>query len=294
MPLLIRRWRQRTGKPWDGWPLVGLHEVEFRVSAVARRWARLELIETTLIIKEDFATILVPESGKRLLSSARHIGDGDKFLRVNRRELILDDLEGNSGRRCRGNRGRYVLGSMPRIRQPGHGQNISDRQPKTTEPQFASTHGAPPSPGEKLSTYGIIYSEGFLAHWIDSPFHSAGGGAMALVFTFPCGRCGKKYSVYYPKVFLYSIYGTGTPAQGAREDEEEMASGAIDVARRRAEASGNVWVDASRESKIVCSCGKSLDLNLAHHPRVPQRRGVTAARQSGVIAFPGVHRKPSS
>lgn len=117
---------------------------------------------------------------------------------------------------------------------------------------------------------------------------------MALVFTFPCGRCGKKYSVYYPKVFLYSIYGTGTPAQGAREDEEDRASGAVDVARRRAEASGNVWVDASRESKIVCTCGKSLDLNLAHHPRVPQRKGVTAVRQSGLIAFPGVHRKPSS
>jgi hypothetical protein len=116
---------------------------------------------------------------------------------------------------------------------------------------------------------------------------------VALVFTFPCGRCGKKYSVYYSKTFVYSVYGTGTPAQGEREDAEEMASGAVDATRRRAEASGNVWVDISKESKITCTCGKNLDLNLANHPRVPQRKGVSGARQTGVIAFPGMHKKPS-
>ena len=59
---------------------------------------------------------------------------------------------------------------------------------------------------------------------------------MALVLTFPCGRCGKKYSIYYPKTFVYSVYGTGTRAQGEREDAEEIASGAVEVspeARRR-------------------------------------------------------------
>ena len=55
---------------------------------------------------------------------------------------------------------------------------------------------------------------------------------MALVLTFPCGRCGKKYSIYYPKAFIYSVYGTGTRARGEREDAEEVASGAVEVPRR--------------------------------------------------------------
>lgn len=117
---------------------------------------------------------------------------------------------------------------------------------------------------------------------------------MALVFTFPCGRCGKKYSIYYPKRFIYSVYGTGTPAQGEREDAEEQASGAVDAARRRAEASGNAWLDASQVSKVTCTCGKNLDLNIANHPRVPQRKGQSVVRQMGVIAFPtGPARKPA-
>ncbi|HKX19966.1 MAG TPA: hypothetical protein VJT33_18335 [bacterium] len=115
---------------------------------------------------------------------------------------------------------------------------------------------------------------------------------MALVFTFPCGRCGKKYSIYYPKKFIYSVYGTGTPAQGEREDAEELASGAIAAARQHAETSGNVWIDASQVSKITCTCGKNLDLNIANHPRVPQRKAQTVVRQTGVIAFPAV-RKPA-
>jgi hypothetical protein len=113
---------------------------------------------------------------------------------------------------------------------------------------------------------------------------------VALVFTFPCGRCGKKYSVYYPKAFVYSVYGTGTPAQGAREDAEEAAAGAVDAARRHAEAAGNVWVDVSQQPKITCACGKNLDLNIANHPRVPQRKGVSGVRQTGVIAFPTPHK----
>jgi hypothetical protein len=113
---------------------------------------------------------------------------------------------------------------------------------------------------------------------------------VALVFTFPCGRCGKKYSIYYPKRFIYSVYGTGTPAQGEREDAEEQASGAIDAARQHAEASGSAWIDASRVSKITCTCGKNLDLNIANHPRVPQRKAQTVVRQTGVIAFPTVRK----
>jgi len=109
---------------------------------------------------------------------------------------------------------------------------------------------------------------------------------VALVFTFPCGRCGKKYSIYYPKRFIYSVYGTGTPAQGEREDAEEQASGAVDAARQHAESSGNVWIDASQVSKVTCTCGKNLDLNIANHPRVPQRKTQAVVRQTGVIAFP--------
>ena len=113
---------------------------------------------------------------------------------------------------------------------------------------------------------------------------------MALVFTFPCGRCGKKYSIYYPKTYIYSVYGTGTPVQGEREDAEEQASGAIDAARQHAETSGNVWIDAGQVSKITCTCGKNLDLNVANHPRVPQRKAQAVVRQTGVIAFPTVRK----
>ena len=110
--------------------------------------------------------------------------------------------------------------------------------------------------------------------------------------TFPCGRCGKKYSVYYPKVFLASVYGTMTPAQAEREDAEEVASGAIETARRRADAIRNVWIDASQQSKVTCTCGKGLNLNLADHPRVPQRKTASGTRQTGVIAFPELPKKP--
>jgi len=115
---------------------------------------------------------------------------------------------------------------------------------------------------------------------------------VALVFTFPCGRCGKKYSIYYPKTFIYSVYGTGTPAQGQREDAEEEASGAIAAARQHAETSGNTWINAGEVSKITCVCGKNLDLNVANHPRVPQRKAQTVARQTGMIAFPTTTKAP--
>ncbi len=115
---------------------------------------------------------------------------------------------------------------------------------------------------------------------------------MALVFTFPCGRCGQKYSIYYPKAFIYTVYGTGTRAQGEREDAEEVAAGAVEAAKRNAEASGNVWVDVSRQPKITCTCGKNLDLNLANHPRVPERKRAASVRQAGVIAFPTAQKRP--
>lgn len=114
---------------------------------------------------------------------------------------------------------------------------------------------------------------------------------MALLMTFPCGRCGKKYSVYYPKTFIASVYGTMTPAQAEREDEEEVASGAIEAARRRAEGEGKIWIDVSQQSKVMCTCGKNLNLNLADHPRVPQRKAAVGTRQTGMIAFPEMPKK---
>jgi len=110
---------------------------------------------------------------------------------------------------------------------------------------------------------------------------------MALVFTFPCGGCGRRYSVYYPKALLYELSGTGTPALGFREDEEEERTGAVAAARRRAEGSGNIWINAAEVQAMVCACGKKLDLNIAHHPRVPQSRTAGAGRQAGFIQFPG-------
>ncbi|HKV44201.1 MAG TPA: hypothetical protein VJT32_05930 [bacterium] len=118
---------------------------------------------------------------------------------------------------------------------------------------------------------------------------------MALLMTFPCGRCGQKYSVYYPKTFIASVYGTMTPAQADREDAEDRAAGAIEAAQRRAESEGKIWIDVSQQSKVTCTCGKTLNLNLADHPRVPQRKGVTTGtRQTGVIAFPEVPKKRHS
>lgn len=110
---------------------------------------------------------------------------------------------------------------------------------------------------------------------------------MANIFTFPCGGCGRPYSVYYPKALLYELSGTGTREMGRREDESEERAGIIDAARRRALDSGNIWVNAAQTDALVCACGKRLDLNIAHHPRVPQSRQARGGRQSGFIPLPG-------
>jgi hypothetical protein len=109
---------------------------------------------------------------------------------------------------------------------------------------------------------------------------------MALIFTFPCGGCRKRYTVYYPKGLMYELSGAGTREMGRAEDDAERASGAIDSARARAEGQGNTWVDAAATLDLVCTCGKKLDMNIAHHPRVPQTKKTTQKRQTGLIPFP--------
>jgi hypothetical protein len=109
---------------------------------------------------------------------------------------------------------------------------------------------------------------------------------MALIFTFPCGGCGRRYTIYYPKSLMYELSGSGTREMGLAEDEAERASGAIDAARGRAEAQGNTWVDASATLNLACVCGKKLDMNIAHHPRVPQSKQPAQKRQTGMIPFP--------
>lgn len=111
--------------------------------------------------------------------------------------------------------------------------------------------------------------------------------AMALVFTFPCGSCGRRYSVYYPKALLYELGGSAPREMGLVEDEEEHRSGAVEAARASAVSAGNIWVDASAELERLCVCGKRLDFNLMHHPRVPQSKALAAKRQTGFIPFPG-------
>jgi hypothetical protein len=85
---------------------------------------------------------------------------------------------------------------------------------------------------------------------------------------------------------MYELSGSGAREMGRAEDEAERASGAIDVARKRAESQGNTWVDASETLNLVCECGKKLDMNIANHPRVPQAKQASGKRQSGLIAFP--------
>lgn len=114
---------------------------------------------------------------------------------------------------------------------------------------------------------------------------------MALVFTFPCGGCGRTYSVYYPKALLYQLSGTAPREMGLKEDEEEQRTGAVDAARMRAKAAGRIFVDASQEMERVCVCGKRLDFNIMHHPRVPQSKEVLVRRQTGLIPFPTTPKK---
>ncbi|HEV8354143.1 MAG TPA: hypothetical protein VGR24_08095 [bacterium] len=109
---------------------------------------------------------------------------------------------------------------------------------------------------------------------------------MALLFTFPCGSCGRKYTVYYPKALMYELSGTAPRQLGEQEDTVERASGAIESAREATERTGNIWVDAGVELERVCVCGKQLDFNLMHHPRVPQSKTVLQKRQTGLIPFP--------
>lgn len=109
---------------------------------------------------------------------------------------------------------------------------------------------------------------------------------MALLFTFPCGSCGRKYTVYYPKALMYELSGTAPRQLGEQEDAAERASGAVAAAREAAERAGNIWVDAAVELERVCVCGKGLDFNLMHHPRVPQSKAVLQKRQTGLIPFP--------
>ncbi|MCS7235274.1 MAG: hypothetical protein RMM30_04780 [Armatimonadota bacterium] len=115
---------------------------------------------------------------------------------------------------------------------------------------------------------------------------------MALVLSFHCGRCGKEYAVYYPKALVYPLYGQGTREQGAQEDAREAESGALRVLQERARQQGKTWVNAGEQQQVVCTCGKTLNLDLAQHPRVPQSRA-GAARQVGLIPFGPAHRKPS-
>lgn len=114
---------------------------------------------------------------------------------------------------------------------------------------------------------------------------------MALMFTFHCGSCGRRYSVYYPKAVLYELSGAAPREMGLAEDEEEFRSGAVQAARESAEGAGSIWVDAAVELERVCVCGKRLDFNLMHHPRVPQSKVIAAKRQTGLIPFPTAPKK---
>lgn len=104
----------------------------------------------------------------------------------------------------------------------------------------------------------------------------------ALVFTFPCGRCGRQYSAYYPKAVVFVANGSGTREMGEREDEADRPG--IATARQRAERAGRMWVDAGAQREIVCECGKVLRLDLTLHPRVRTSR-TAGHRQAGVIGL---------
>ena len=127
---------------------------------------------------------------------------------------------------------------------------------------------------------------------VDGPPTRSYNTVMALVFTFPCGGCGRTYSVYYPKTLLYELSGSAPREMGRQEDEDDIRSGAVEAARKRAEESGKIFVDANEQLERICACGKKLDLNLLHHPRVPQSKELQQRRQTGLIPFPTPTKKP--
>jgi hypothetical protein len=97
--------------------------------------------------------------------------------------------------------------------------------------------------------------------------------------------------VYYPKSLLYELSGSAPRELGRQEDEEDVRSGAVEAARKRAEDSKKIFVDASAQLEYVCACGKRLDFNLLHHPRVPQSKELLIRRQTGLIPFPSPGKK---
>jgi hypothetical protein len=73
---------------------------------------------------------------------------------------------------------------------------------------------------------------------------------------------------------------------GRDEDDADARAGAVEAARTRAESAGKIFVVASEQLERVCECGKHLDFNLQHHPRVPQSKELQIRRQTGLIPFP--------
>src|SRR5574337_297839 len=67
---------------------------------------------------------------------------------------------------------------------------------------------------------------------VDGPVARSYNTLMALVFTFPCGGCGRTYSVYYPKSLLYELSGSAPRELGRQEDEDDLRSGAVEADRK--------------------------------------------------------------
>ena len=70
-----------------------------------------------------------------------------------------------------------------------------------------------------------------------------------------------------------------------------LTGGATVDSSTRAEGAGRIFVDASLEMERVCACGKRLDFNIMHHPRVPQSKQLLQRRQTGLIPFPSTPKK---
>src|SRR3990172_6627277 len=219
---LRERLRERLRQPRDRRPAIRVEAEELRRTTgasrtVLRSRSGYEEIELAVEVEENRLAVVLTLLQARTLVGLRAGGTGQ------RDELLQ--------------RGQ-ALRQHDRYQQHQPAQRESDDDTQQQHPHTRS----PLSRSGPLHFSLSLRLFPFLLQW----------ETMANILTFPCGGCGRRYSVYYPKALLYELSGTGTREMGRAEDEEEERSGAIETGRRRAETAGR-----SRQTGFIKFPGKS-------------------------------------
>ena len=94
---------------------------------------------------------------------------------------------------------------------------------------------------------------------------------MAMTLTMVC-RCGKGYSIYFPKAKLFGDL-MGRPGDWAAEDVLEEAAGEIEAARRMALMMGDAFIDGREGYRFTCAgCGADRDVAEEVRQMIAERR----------------------